>query len=193
MYLPISGMSATRDWICRANSCSTRSRSSRIGSKICARSAVTGRFCAVSVTCTSPGWTSPYRTQHRGVNALSRCFDVSWAEQPYKIASDVRLEVRRRFGADGRQRVEHAADVRRFVALPAVRYGGQIRAVGLDQQPIGRDDGGGLAQVRGFRERHDPGERDVEPDVERAPGHRRVAGKAMEHALDSTCGFQNGK
>src|SRR5688572_1338543 len=42
-------MSATRDWMWRTNSCSTASRSPRMGSKICARSAETGMFCAVSV------------------------------------------------------------------------------------------------------------------------------------------------
>ena len=51
MYRPISGISATRDWMWRTNSCSTASRSPRIGSKICARSAKT----AISALCRSMG------------------------------------------------------------------------------------------------------------------------------------------
>src|SRR5204863_6951120 len=115
--------SATRDWICRANSCSTRSRSSRIGSKIEARSAVTGSFCAVSVKCNSPGWTSEYRTQHLGVNALSRCLDMSWAKQPYKIARDLRIEVRDAFLPHGRERPEHPSDIGGVPAFPPVWHG----------------------------------------------------------------------
>ena len=63
--------------------------------------------------------------------------------------------------------VDHARDVRRLVALAAVRHRRQKRAVGFDQQPIERHAARRLAQLRAFGKRHDAGERDVEAQRER--------------------------
>ena len=72
---------------------------------------------------------------------------MSWAKQPYKIACDVCREVRHRFAAHRRKRLEYTADIGRLVALSTVRNGRQVGAVGLDQQPIGRDNLDGVSKV----------------------------------------------
>ena len=140
-------MSATRDWMWRTNSCSTASRSSRIGSKICARSAETADFCAVSLKGMCRVWlpvVSQYWSSARGVNALSRLMRNSWTKARHqqcssKLRGRACAAERRRPAtpATAGERLDHSADKRRLVALPAVRDRRQIRRVGLDEQAIG--------------------------------------------------------
>ncbi len=55
--------------------------------------------------------------------------------------------------------------------LPAKRHGRQIRRIRLDQEPVGRNHPGDVAQIAGFRKRHDAGKRQPGTKVERRARH----------------------
>src|ERR1051326_5823013 len=156
VYWPICGISWTFDWTWRANSWSTRSRSARIGSKICDR--------AGNDFSTARGKT------------LSR------PEQRVEGGGGARGKVGGRGPAHLGQRRDDARDVGRLVAFPAVRHGGEEGAVGLCQQPLHRNALNGLAQRLGFRERDDAGDGDEEAEREPRVGERRPAGEAAHDA-----------
>src|SRR5688572_21741051 len=180
MYFPISGIRATRDWMWRTNSCSTRSRSSRIGSKICARSEATGTLWAGSLNGMSPGVASPYQNS-------------ATPEKTDEIVAGPFGQLRRGLAAGRREGVQHARDVRRLIPFAAIRHRRQVRAVGLDQDPVARDDPRRLAQAVRFREADDTGERQVEAGVERPPRHRGIAREAVEHAANATALLEDRK
>ena len=91
--------------------------------------------------------------------------------------------------ADGGELLDDLRDVGRLVALAAIRNRRQVGAVGLDQQPIGRRGGGGLAQRFGLREGHDAGNRQEEAGRQRAIGGGLIAGEAVEDAAQPALPF----
>src|SRR3954465_13962706 len=121
MYWPICGIKATLDWTWRANSSSTFSRSARIGSKICDRAG------------------DDFSTGVR-FKTLSR------PEQGVKVGPGLQREVGGVHPVQVGERGRHPRDVRRLVALAAVRHRREKRAVGFNQQPVERHPPGGLAQ-----------------------------------------------
>ena len=70
--------------------------------------------------------------------------------------------------ANARERGERVDDVGGLVAAAADRLRREVRAVGLDEEAVGRHAGGGRAEVVRLRVRHVAGERDV-PACARAP------------------------
>ena len=155
-----SARPATATW--RANSRSTFSRSSRIGSKICDESE--RRFFH------GGSRSKLYHGRNRRVEVRGRSAGRSVARAAScRAARPARSTTR--------------DDVRRLVALAAVRHRREERAVGFDQAADraarARAD---LAQVAGLRKREDAGQRDVEAELERRARQRGVAGEAVEHA-----------
>ena len=56
--------------------------------------------------------------------------------------------------------------VGRFAALAAIRHGGEIGAVGLQHEPVGRRGGDGVANVLSVLEGRDAGEADQRTDLQ---------------------------
>ena len=149
MYAPISGIRSTCDSTWRPNSASTRSRSSRIGSKIWASAAGvlgTGVIRRVHLTILA-----------RGVSTRGAALIARLREPPAEQVREVR-RCCRSSAAAGTPRSpasarSHPHDPGRLVPLAAVRHRRQVRAVGFDEQPIDRHDGRGhVAQLGGARE-----------------------------------------
>ena len=83
---------------------------------------------------------------------------------------------------------------RRPVGPAAVRHRRQVGAVGLDQHPVERADGGRGPHVVGRLERDDARERQVPAPVEARLGLGRAAGEAVEHrALGHALGVEDGE
>ena len=70
--------------------------------------------------------------------------------------------------------------VGRLVALPAPRLGREVRAVGLDDEPVERERPHDLGEPARARIRHRPRDRDEEPEVEAPARHGQVAREAVE-------------
>src|SRR5438046_1868727 len=96
MYWPICGISWTFDCTCRANSWSTFSRSARIGSKSCDSAGV------------------DFSTAYQ-LKTLSR------HEEPVKVGRRARRKLPGGHPVHVREGRHHACNVRRLVALPAIR------------------------------------------------------------------------
>ena len=170
-------MSSTRDWMCRTNSCSTASRSSRIGSKICARSAETADFCAVSLKGCRKARSGRLRIVGfaRGVNALSRL---------KRNRLDQGTASRRRFvqraprsaavnAAHGGERLDHRATNAGSFRLPRMRHRRQSTARRFRPAADRRARAWRpRAAPPRLRKRHDSGKRDVKAEVERRARHR---------------------
>ncbi len=165
--------------MCRTNSCSTRSRSSRIGSKICARSAVTGS----SARCRSRGC-----RQVVGFTILDSAPECQRAKPlrahvtlDAKSASKLRVTERPPAArsaslADRGERLERRA--RRSAGSFRLPRCGTGARYGLSVSTSSRSAGTIFAASRrsaGLRKRHDAGEREVKAEVERraAPSPRR--------------------
>src|SRR5688572_1576996 len=169
-------MTLTCDWTCRENSRSTSRRSSRIGSKSWASVAAEG-FGAAGFK--SNLNISRRRASPRGLRQ-SGPSNRSGREDPYKVGGRRgRYRVTRRSLQAG-NRFGHLDDVRRLVALAAIRYRSQKRAVGLDEQPVQWDQTRHFLQFRGARKRDDTGQRQVVPRLERPASHRPIPGKAVQ-------------
>ena len=92
-----------------------------------------------------------------------------------------RLGHRPRRGAQGgRDGCADEGHEGRPVGLAPVRDRGQVRAVGLDEEPVRRADRGRGAQVLGGLERDDAAEGEVGTEVQAAPGLVGAAGEAVE-------------
>ena len=82
----------------------------------------------------------------------------SWPElhhgvkQRGEVPRHLVAEVRHRDAAEGRNPLGNVRHKRRLVPLATVRHRRQIRRVGLDEQPIGGDELGDVAQRLGPRE-----------------------------------------
>src|SRR5438105_4995901 len=159
------GMSATCDSRWRTNSRSTFSRSSRIGSNICARTADES-VCAVGFT---PDNDIPTKL---------------WLEQPLEVGLDGFTNVVSTHAPQLRNGFRNADHVRRLIPLPAIGYGRKKRTVCLDQQAIERHHLRDFLQLEGARKRDDAGQRDVEPDVERPLCHCTIAGETVKDAAN---------
>src|ERR1044072_471696 len=109
------GISATCDWMCRANSRSTLARSWGIGSNISARVAAEG-FCAVGFKLV--------RSEHRSARSVNASTHANPCDL-LKLRVEDPVEVLRRRRADCRavrttefgDGLGHAGDMRRFVAF----------------------------------------------------------------------------
>ena len=87
-----------------------------------------------------------------------------------RVSSAISLDV------DAARRGERGADerhVRGLVRLAPVRHRREVRAVGLDEHPVGGRERGRGAHVVGRLERHDAAERQVAVAVERERAPRR--------------------
>ena len=73
-------------------------------------------------------------------------------------------------------------DERRLVRASAHWNGREERGVGLDEEPVVRDERGDLADVVRRAERDDAGERDVESEVEKGPAEVWPAGERVDYA-----------
>src|SRR6266513_4786724 len=114
----------------RTNSCSTASRSSRIGSKICPRSAESGEFCIVSATKVLPG-----KDRFTILELVAECqrakplllssFRQSFEERR-EIAGHPRGEIDHRHVPDLGQFRDDFCDMRGFVPFAAVRHRREI-------------------------------------------------------------------
>src|SRR5439155_22792581 len=71
---------------------------------------------------------------------------------------------------------------RRLIALAAIRNRREIRRIGLDQHPVARHATRNVLQRERVLERHDAGERDVEPLVDRGARDVPCLGEAMHNA-----------
>ncbi len=108
----------------------------------------------------------------RGEQPVAR----GWARRPNTRSKLAVTSRSRSPGASPRRgnRLRGVDDPGRLVPLAAVRHRREVRAVGLDQQPIGGRRGRrSPAASPAFGKRDDAGEREVEAEVERAP--RQVA------------------
>ena len=74
----------------------------------------------------------------------------------------------------------------RLVSLPTKRDRGQIGRVGLEKEPILRDEAEKIV-ASPLLECHDAAERDVPTGLERERSERMSAGVAMQYAADSGC------
>src|SRR6185436_6640142 len=164
-------MSATRDWMWRTNSRSTASRSSRIGSKICARSAESGEFCIMSANNELPG-----KDRFTILELLAGCQRAKplllssfrqRAKEHCEIARHLGRKIAGRNAADLRKLRDDVRDIGRFVPLAAVRYRRQIRRVRLSQNSISRRHSRCRTDRVCTRKRQDPCKREIEIDVER--------------------------
>ena len=177
------------------------SRSSRIGSKICARSAAVS-FCAVSLKgCGFErlGLTIPVFRAHcqrakplqpRQLAAMGRAPHEACRRAPAGPKRRAKFSASWTAMADGgcaapRPASRRRAHVGRLVALAAVRHRREIRRVGLDSAA------GRSARRARPRAARAPSEtsgsrrtRGRNPSSSAAPRHRRVAGEAVEHAAD---------
>lgn len=91
--------------------------------------------------------------------------------------------------ADAGHHLGDAPHPSRLVALPAMWHGREVGAVGLDEQPIGRDGGDRVTNVGGFRKGDDPGHRYAETQVERPARAGGAACEAVKHAPDVASPF----
>src|SRR3954463_8194477 len=124
----------------RTNSRSTASRSSRIGSKICPRSADSGEFCIVSAKKVLPG-----KDRFTILELLAGCqrakplllssFRQS-SEERREIAGHPGGEIDNRHAADLGQFRDDFGDIGWFVALAAVRDRREIRSIRLSEQAV---------------------------------------------------------
>src|ERR1700730_130536 len=76
-----------------------------------------------------------------------------------------------------------------LVAFAAMRDWREKRTIGLNQHAIEGHRADCFAEVGGFRERNDAGERDVEAEIEPGARERRTAGKTVQHAAQLTSAF----
>lgn len=90
---------------------------------------------------------------------------------------------------DGGDLVDDRRQKRRLVALSTVRHGRQKRTIGLDEEAVGRDRPGDLAQRLRLGERHDARQGDVQTEVESRACQRHRTGEAMQHAAEPALTF----
>src|SRR5262249_41418908 len=126
MYLPMVGISSTCDWTWRPNSRSTFSRSARIGSKICDSA------------------DEVFSTGFSG-RTLSR------PEERVEVRGGARGHVVPCQPVEVGQGLDDASDIRRLVALAAMRHRRQKRTVGFCQQPIDRNPAHRFTEIGGAR------------------------------------------
>src|SRR4051812_323724 len=163
MYLPIVGINWTCDSTWRSNSRSTFSRSSRIGSKICA--SASGDLASFSTKNTAKTLSRPEERVEVGGRPLPHCGGLN-AVQSGQCLGDAR-------------------DKGRLVPLAAMRGRREKRAVGFDERAIHRHAARGLTELRGPREGDDARPRDVETQVEAGARQGRPAREAVQHAAQS--------
>ena len=82
-------------------------------------------------------------------------------EQPEEVVGGLARDFLGRNAARLRQHLGGLDHISRFVALAAIRQRREIRRVGLDQDALGRQRRGDVAQVLRILERQDAGERHV--------------------------------
>lgn len=82
--------------------------------------------------------------------------------------------------ADVRQALRDKPDMGRLIGRAAVWHRRQIRRVSLNQQPIGRDARGHLAQGLGIAKGNDAGKRDVKIEIKRRPCHFSALCKTVQ-------------
>ena len=102
---------------------------------------------------------------------------------PNTRAALARVSSAMSLGVDATGRGERGADDRHeggLVRLAAVRNRREVRAVGLDEDPVGGRERGRGAHVVGRLERHDAAERQVAVAVERGARFVGAAGEAVE-------------
>src|SRR5207237_2434196 len=158
-------ISATWDSRWRTNSRSTLSRSSRIGSNICARTADES-VCAVGFT---PDNDIPTKL---------------WLEQPLEVGLGGFTNFVSAHAPQLPDGFRDADHMRGLVPFPAIGHGRTKRTVCLDQQAIERHHLRDFLQLERARKRDDAGQRDVEPDVERPRRHRAIAGETVKDAAN---------
>ena len=137
-----------------------------------------------------PGWTvrarTPRRPRSAGRNGLSEPFSIDYSRP--KVACALAVVAAAKTASSTPWTVaRHAAvwaTIRRLVPLAAHRHRGQVRAVGLDQQPVQRHLRRHVAQVLGVLVRQHAGERDVQAHRQARLGRGRVAGERVHHAAD---------
>src|SRR3954463_13388773 len=127
----------------RTNSRSTASRSSRIGSKICPRSAESGEFCIVSAKKVLPG-----KDRFTILELLAECqrakplllssFRQS-SEERHEIAGHPRGEIDERYAPDLGQLGDNFGNIGRFVPFAAVRDRREKRGIRLSEDAICRN------------------------------------------------------
>ncbi len=89
----------------------------------------------------------------------------------------------RRKAAQLRQERRGMDDESRLVALAAMRHRRQVRRVGLDQDPVERHRSGDGAQLLGLLEGDDPGERQIEAEIDGDFSELRTGAEAMYDAF----------
>src|SRR6266511_1513998 len=92
------------------------------------------------------------------------------AEQRVEIGNELCAKRVACYAAYLRERLEDTDDVCRFIALAAKRNGREVRAVGFDQQPIGRNHARRVAKRRRLGKRCNAWNGDVEAGRERTRG-----------------------
>src|SRR6185436_1055978 len=111
--------------MCRTNSRSTASRSSRIGSKICARSAESGEFCIMSA---KKGALEKVRftilnfvRRCQRAKPLLVCSFRQTSKERIEIAAHLAGEIRYGRVANAGKCLNHLGNKRRFVSLATMR------------------------------------------------------------------------
>ena len=69
---------------------------------------------------------------------------------------------------------------RRLVGLTALRHGGEIRRIGLYEQPVERNSFGGFADIIRRAERDDPRKRNIVSEIEKFFAEPLPARKGMD-------------
>jgi len=87
-------------------------------------------------------------------------------------------------GAEGFEASEGVEEVSGFVAASAEGFGGEVGAVGFDEEAVEWDVCGDVAEFGGFGEGEGSGEGDVEAEVEESPGVVPGSGEAVGDAAE---------
>ena len=76
-------------------------------------------------------------------------------------------------------------DIRGFVALAAIGDGGEVGAIGFEEETVERDHGSGIANVLGLGVADVSGEGEDESEIERGLGLGEVSGEAVHDSAEA--------
>jgi len=107
---------------------------------------------------------------------------------PHEECAEIGGRLARNFvtirSADLGKTIDDTRHERRFVSLAPVRHRSEKRAVGFNQQTIGRCELRDVVEVRCLREREDSRQGQKEAEVQRPACPLHAAGEAVKHARD---------
>ncbi len=125
-----------------------------------------------------------------GAQCAARSIDQRFrqidAEEAGEVLGGDAAQLLRARAAQFREKARGLDDVGGFVPPPAQRHGREVRAVGFDEEPVGRHAERHLAQLVGLLESHVARERDHEAEAEHFVRHPLPAAEAVHDAAQGT-------